>query len=744
MKLIIRDIRKFRTALGPVEQAQIVASTAVVVAMITIVMVRLLSGYKLGWFDFVSVTTVGIFGYLIVYFTLKYGRLLEEQTQELMALNSLGEAVNRAVEINLLLNAALVEVIRLLEVEYGWIYHAEGGRMVLKTEQGGSEQENDPIPTGALVDDQRFGWIRAPRIERIDQRAVRRGQQSWPYQFLQSWASVPIMVKNSLSGVMVLGSTNRKAFTSKQLGMMSAFANQIGVALENAGLFERVRRSEERYMDLFEHAPDMNHIVSRDGIIVSSNKTELDRLGYRREDLVGQSVLRLYKRDYHETARSLLEQMFEGRREFKELEEQMITVNGEVLDVSVNTSLIYDERGEPVFIRAAARDVTERKKLEAKILHAQRIDSIGNLAGGVAHDFNNILTSILGSTAIMKRKMKKGDPWYRFVDIIETAARRGSSLTRQLLTFARKSTIQFRPVMVNDVVEETLHLFERSTDKTIVVEKEFSPRISIINGDDGQLQQALLNLLINARDAMPEGGKIMVGTDVVEFTPIAQPSGNGERSGKYVVISVRDTGIGMDRETQQKIFEPFFTTKEQGKGTGLGLSVVYGVVNGHDGFITVESEPGQGSIFRLHFPLLKESDAARRPARRSALLKGSEQVLVIDDEEHVSEIIAAMLKDLGYKVTVVNSGADALEELKNHPKKYDAVVLDMNMPKMGGKETFIRLKEAHPDLRVLISTGYGDASIAARPLQEAIDGFLQKPYQLEELSKAMRHVLDKH
>jgi len=744
MKLVIRDIRKFRTALGPVEQAQIVASTAVVVAMVTIVMVRLLSGYKLGWFDFGSVTTVGIFGYLIVYFTLKYGRLLEEQKQELLALNTLGEAVNRAVEINLLLNAALVEVIRLLEVEYGWLYHAEGGRMVLKTVQPEAGGEDDPIPTGSPVDDERFGWVRAPRIERLDSRAIRRGQQIWPFRYLQSWASVPIMVKGSLSGVMVLGSGDRKAFTSKQLGMMAAFANQIGVALENAGLFERVRRSEERYMDLFENSPDMNHIVSREGIIVNSNKTELLRLGYRRDDLVGQSVLQLYSPSYRETARGLLGQMFNSKREFKELEEQMVSSTGEVLDVSVNTSLIYDELGQPAYVRAVARDVTERKKLEAKILHAQRIDSIGNLAGGVAHDFNNILTSILGSTAIMKRKMKKGDTWYRFVDIIEMAAKRGSSLTRQLLTFARKSTIQFRPVMVNDVVGETLHLFERSTDKTIVVEKELTPLFSIINGDDGQLQQALLNLLINARDAMPEGGKITVATDVVEFSNNSPSQAEGERSGKYVVISVRDTGIGMDPAIQQKIFEPFFTTKEQGKGTGLGLSVVYGVVNGHDGFITLDSEPGRGSTFRLHFPLLKESDAARRTAKRSALVRGNERILIIDDEEHVSEVIGAMLKDLGYKVTIVNSGAEALEELQDHKKTYDAVVLDMNMPKMGGKETFIRLKEKHPNLRVLVSTGYGDASIAAPPLRDAIDGFLQKPYQLEELSKAMRHVLDKN
>ncbi|MEP0822367.1 MAG: PAS domain S-box protein [Ignavibacterium sp.] len=735
---LFRNIRKFRATLGPVEQAQIVASTAVVVAMVTIVLVRVFTGYKLGWYDFVSVITVGIFGFLIVYFTLNYGRLLEEQKQEVIALNAIAEAVNRAVEIGYLLQNALQEVRNVLQVEFGWVYHVEERRLVLKASRGVAEENLAIIPPGASIDDPSLAWIRSARVVRHP--GTGKAAAEWTYGSIRAWASVPVMMKDTFSGLIIVASRDRLAFRDKQLDLMAAFANQIGVALENAALFERLRRSEERYMDLFEHSPDMYHIVNSNGIIVSCNQTEAERLGYRKDDLMGQPVFKLYPPDYHDEVRRQLEKVFERGEEVTGVEEQIMDSRGELIDVSVSTSIIYDEHRRPAFMRAVARDITEKKKLEAKILHAQRIDSIGNLAGGISHDFNNILTSILGSTAIMKRKMKKGDPWYRFVDIIETAARRGAALTRQLLTFARKGTVQFKPVIANEIVEETLNLFERSIDKTLTLKKDLDDELMVINGDDGQIQQAILNLLINARDAMPEGGEITVRTRREGFSS-GPPNVIGEqKTGEFVGITVKDEGVGMDRHTRQHIFEPFFTTKDQGKGTGLGLSVVYGVVNSHEGFITVNSEPGRGSEFTLFFPLMLESGAVRRRERQPRLSRGRESVLVVDDEEHVGEVIGGMLKNLGYRVSIARSGQEAISLLEAR-KRFDAVVLDMNMPEMGGRETFYRLKELNPDLRVVISTGYSNTTIDGTPLRDAIDGFLQKPYQLEELSKTMREVL---
>ncbi|MBE0557757.1 MAG: PAS domain S-box protein, partial [Proteobacteria bacterium] len=414
----MKQFRKIHVSLGPVEQAQIVASTAVVVAIATIIMVRVLSGDKLGLYDFGSIITFGIFGFLIVFFTLKYGQLLERQNQELIALNAMAEAVNRSVEIDFLLRNGLLEVKRLTGVELGWIYYVEGGKLALKAPRGHAAAAHVIIPTDTPADDQRYDWIHSPRIQRSPRRIFRRKIDSWPNSKIRSWASVPIMMKDTFCGVVLLASARRNAFDARQLQLLSGFANQIGVAMENTALFEKLRRSEERYMDLFENSPDMYHIVNREGVIVSCNKTEANQLGYRKDELVGHPLLTLYPESAHEDVRQMLRQIFELHQELRDVEQQMVTSSGERIDVSVNTSIIYDQDVQPAYVRTVARDITEKKKMEAKIIHAQLIDSIGNLAGGIAHDFNNVLTSILGSTAIMKRKMKKSDPWFRFAEII--------------------------------------------------------------------------------------------------------------------------------------------------------------------------------------------------------------------------------------------------------------------------------------------------------------------------------------
>ena len=735
-----RNFLKFRASLGPVEQAQIVISTAVVVTLVTIVVVRMTSGHTLELLLFGSVLTVGVFGFIIVFFTLRYGRLLEEQKQELLALNTFAESVNRAIGVQFLLHNALLEMKRLLEVEYGWIYGVENNQLALKAFRG-TEELNFPILDATLgIDHEKLKWVHAPRIVKKPIQSDSSKNASWAYGVIGSLASVPIMMKEQMSGLIVLASRNRESFSNKQIDLIMAFANQIGIAMENAMLFERLHKSEERYIDLFENSPDMSHIINRDGIIINCNQTEATRLGYRKDELVGKSILQLYPSEYQKEAQHILHDIFDRSREIKGLEEKFAAKNGELIDVSINASIILDEAGQPL-VRAVARDITEQKNFEAKIIHAQRIDSIGNLAGGIAHDFNNILTSILGSTSIMKRKMKHGDPWYRFADIIETAARRGASLTRQLLTFARKSNVHFRPIVVNDIIDETLRLFERSTDKTIFIEKKLTDEVSIIHGDDGQLQQAFLNLLINARDAMPDGGTITIKSTQKQFDEDKTVTPE-IRKGLYIAVSIADTGIGMDKKTQQHIFEPFFTTKDIGKGTGLGLSVVYGVVNSHNGFIAVQSEVSHGSEFTVHFPIIPTAEKFQPQERHSKLERGTERVLVIDDEQDVASIISGMLESLGYQVTHVDSGQKAINLFKKK-KRFDVVILDLNMPKMSGKETFTKLKKIDPDVLVIISTGYGDRVIDASLGKAGGDTFLQKPYQIEELSKIMRLTLNR-
>jgi len=734
------NLKKFRVSLGPVEQAQIVVSFVVVASLITIVVVRWTSGHTLEWLLFGSVVTVGAFGFIIVAVTLKYGRLFEEQKQELLALNSFTESMNRSVTIQFLLQNALQEVRRLLDIEYGWIFQTNGNMLLLSAQRGTEELDRSILESPIDLSDERFAWIYNPRIVKQNKPSKNKAAEPWAYGMIGSWASTPILVKDQFSGVMIAASKKPNVFSHKQVELMTAFANQLGIAMENAALFDRLVKSEERYADLFEHSPDMSHIVDRNGIIVNCNQTEAARLGYTKEGLIGQSLLKLYPKEEHESVTKMLHDVFEQLHEINNLEEKFVTADGTTIDVSIKASLIQDELGESALMRAVARDITEKKKMEAEIIHAQRIDSIGNLAGGIAHDFNNILTSILGSTAIMNRKLKHDSESYHFVEIIETAAKRGASLTRQLLTFARKSTTHFRPIIINDIIRETLHLFIRSTDQTISVKTDLAADMYIINGDDGQIQQAILNILINARDSMPDGGTITITTSKLALQKQALKEGE-RREGDYVAVSISDTGTGMNETTIQHIFEPFFTTKDQGKGTGIGLSVVYGVVNSHNGFITVNSRPGTGSEFILHFPLHPATGTFRQPVQSQKLLRGNESILVVDDEKDVARVISGMLEGLGYQASTVNSGRMAINLYKKD-KRFDAVILDLNMPRMSGQEVFFKLKEIDPQIRVIIATGYSNRIIDASPLRDQANALLQKPFQMEELSRTLRAVLD--
>ncbi len=734
-----KKFNKLRLSLGPVEQAQIAVSTAVVVSLVTIMAVRATTAQRIEWLLFGSVLTVGLFGFIIVTITLKYGRVLEEQKQELLALNKFAQAINRSVDIHSLLRNALEEILQLIDVEYGSIYRIEQKKLTKAAELKLDVSVTSPLGNDILISDPLFEQLQVTCVKHFPKD--KKAQKEREYNTIRAWATVPIYIKNEFTGIIVIASTTATELTKKQTDLITAFANQLGVAIDNANLFERLKRSEERYIDLFENSPDMTHIVNQEGIIVNCNETEAKMLGYPKEQIIGSPLFTLYPASYYEQVQKNLQRVFKEKEVLNGIEEKMMTREGALIDVSVNASLIADEDGNLTLMRAVARDITEKKKLEARIIHAQRIDSIGNLAGGIAHDFNNILTSILGSTAIMLRRLKRQKENYRLVEIIDTAAKRGASLTRQLLTFARKTTVHEKPILVSNIIKETLTLFERSIDKTIKIHTALSHQPLIIKGDDGQIQQALLNILINARDAMPNGGTITISTNIVRIKEKELTSPE-QKPGEFVAISVLDTGIGIPGDVLPRIFEPFFTTKEQGRGTGLGLSVVYGVVNSHGGFVSVHSIQNKGSEFILHFPLYKTIEVTETTHKVEKLPRGNEHILVVDDENEVLEVVSRMLGELGYVVTTVNSGYKALALLRKQ-QHFDAVLLDLNMPRMSGQTTYMKMKKIKPEQKVIIVTGYSNRVIDTGPLRDNVEAFLQKPFQMEELAHTLRQILDR-
>ncbi|MBW1681120.1 MAG: response regulator, partial [Deltaproteobacteria bacterium] len=378
-------------------------------------------------------------------------------------------------------------------------------------------------------------------------------------------------------------------------------------------------------------------------------------------------------------------------------------------------------------------------RLEAQLQHAQKMEAVGTLAGGIAHDFNNLLMGIQGYTSLMLLKIDSKHPHYQKLRNIEKYVQSGAELTKQLLGFARGGKYDVKPTEINELLRLTSRMFGR-TKKEIRIHEDYAPDLWAVEVDQGQIQQVLLNLLVNAWQAMPGGGDLYLKTRNVTLGATSA-SGFSVRPGAYVKISVQDTGIGMDENIRRRIFEPFFTTKEIGRGTGLGLASAYGIIQNHGGIIDVFSEEGTGSTFEIYLPATVKPVTAEESASQQ-ILEGPETVLLVDDEEMVIEVGSEILKELGYEVLVARSGREALEIYARNANRIDMVVLDMIMPDMGGGQTYDRLKELDPNVKVLLSSGYSEDGEAGEILKRGCNGFIQKPFDIKSLSEKLRGILD--
>ncbi|MBW2645876.1 MAG: response regulator, partial [Deltaproteobacteria bacterium] len=401
--------------------------------------------------------------------------------------------------------------------------------------------------------------------------------------------------------------------------------------------------------------------------------------------------------------------------------------------------LVCDKDGKPAEIIGYWVDITRQRQLEEELQRAQKLEAIGTLAGGIAHDFNNLLTTIQGTASLMLFDVDSKDPHYELLQMITKQVRRGAGLTAQLLGYASKGRYEVKPISLNRVVEETSDTFGR-THKEITIHQELTEDLSSIEADQSQIEQFLLNLYINASGAMPRGGTLTLKTMNVTHNDIKDIVHN-PRSGSYVLLTVTDTGTGMDKETQERIFEPFFTTKEMGRGTGLGLASAYGIIKGHRGYIHVGSEKGSGTTFSIYLPASdKKVVTAIKPAEH--VIEGSGTILLVDDEDPVLDIGVMMLEKVGYTVLEAKGGREAVEIYKANKDKIDLVILDMIMPDVGGGEAYDRMKEINPDVKVLLSSGYSIEGEATEILDRGCDGFIQKPFNIKELSGKIREFLD--
>ena len=501
-----------------------------------------------------------------------------------------------------------------------------------------------------------------------------------------------------------------------------------------------LRESEAKYRTLFEESINAVFISMPGGKVLDINPAGVKMFGYSsKEEALKADISRdtyLNPQDREAYIKALVERGF-----VEDYEVALKRKDGQRIDVLVTATIVCDEKGDPIAFRGMMRDITERKRLEQQLIQAQKMESIGTLAGGIAHDFNNLLGGILGFASLIKAKISERHPIFGYANTIETSATRAAELTSQLLAFARGGKYETKPVNLNKTVRETLEIINSTFDKSMEIETDLHAHLPTVEADAGQIQQILLNLCMNAYDAMDGGGKLTIETYIEDITDSDAEARFEVKPGQYVVLSVDDTGVGIGKDKLQKIFEPFFTTKKEGKGTGLGLAMVYGVVKNHGGFVNVYSELCVGSTFKVYLPSSEKPEWEEAPELETPM-GADELILVVDDEESIRLLAKEMLESCGYRVLLAENGFEAVEVYEKHRNKIEAVILDMVMPKMGGREAFLELKALNPQVKALLSTGYSQDGKAQAILDVGVKGFLQKPYRLDALLSKVRGVLD--
>ena len=516
---------------------------------------------------------------------------------------------------------------------------------------------------------------------------------------------------------------------------------------ERKKMDEALRESEEKYRTILESIEEGYFEVDLTGNFTFLNDALCKISGYTRDELLGMNNRQYTAPETAKKMYQIFNQVYRTGKLARVMDYEIITKDRSTKILEMSAYLIRGSEGEPIGFRGVVRDVTERKgaeeekkTLEAQLQYAQRMEALGTLAGGIAHNFNNLLMGIQGNNSLMLLGADSTHPHYENLKRIEKLVDSASKLTKQLLGYARKGRYEMKALSVNCVIEETSETFS-TTKKDITVHRELADNLHGVQADQGQIEQVLWNLYVNAADAMSAGGELFLKTGNVTSRDMKDKPYK-VKPGSYVLVMVRDTGTGMDRKTMERIFEPFFTTKGLAKGTGLGLASVYGMVKAHGGYIDVESKKGRGTTFNIYLPA-SEKQIPEKKVTQGKIEKGHETLLLVDDEEMILEVSREILETLGYTVIQAQGGKEAIDLYRAHKDNIDMVILDMIMPDMGGGETYDQLKAINPELKALLSSGYSIDGQAKEILERGCDRFIQKPFNMKELSGKIREVLDK-
>lgn len=510
---------------------------------------------------------------------------------------------------------------------------------------------------------------------------------------------------------------------------------------------EALIESETQYRNILGSIEEGYFEVDLRGNFTFFNDRVCQITGYEHDALMGMNNRQYTSPETAHKMYQIFNQVYRTGEPAKVTKYEIIRKDGTKKILEVSASLMRAADDQPIGFRGIMRDVTlriqtekEKKRLESQVQHAQKMEAIGTLAGGIAHDFNNLLMGFQGNISLMKMDMAEDHPHHEFMNNMESYVKRGSELTRQILGFARGGKYQVKTTNLNALINKNADMFSRAR-KEIKIHKKFQEDLYTVEVDRGQIEQVLLNLFVNAWQAMPGGGNLYVETENINLQSHDYDKPYAIESGRYVRITISDTGIGMDKDTQERIFEPFFTTKAFGRGTGLGLASAYGIIKNHNGIINVYSEKGHGTTFKIYLPASDKLVIAEK-LKPEAAQGGSETILLVDDEEMVADIGKDLLEKLGYTVLVAAGGTEAIKLFRRHRDQVDLVILDMIMPDMSGGETFSRLRAIKPNAKILLSSGYSLDDRASAIMKQGCNGFIQKPFNLKKISHKIREILD--
>jgi PAS domain S-box-containing protein len=497
-------------------------------------------------------------------------------------------------------------------------------------------------------------------------------------------------------------------------------------------LEEIVSERTKELRSLFENANEGIIILDREGNIIETNKKACEIHGFEENELTGANIINLKPKEWHETARARLEEVLKGIPLIFETENYRKDGSKVLLEVSATRIDLTDK----TYVQSFLRDVTEKKKMQDQLLHSQKMESVGVLAGGVAHNFNNILTTILSYACSISDSGRIDRESRQKLQIIENATRKAGTIVSNLMNFAKGSGKEGTIFDLNNVIMDTLKMFDGVIRRNVILKNDLEEYLPFIGGDPDKIEQVLMNLLVNAKDALPNGGTITVKTSSISVKKAASSEPSVVKPGEYVVLSVGDTGCGIDKEIIEKIFDPFFTTKKKGKGSGLGLASVYGIVREHNGYIDVSSNIGEGTFFTIYFPVIKQPHLEIN--REEVPVDGTEHILLIDDDIDVLDVTKKILKEHGYHVTALYNSLNAIEIFKKHSEKIQLVVTDMAMPLVEGDEFIKIAKSIKPETKIIAISAYLQTPENLRP----VDAFIQKPFENVHLLSTVRQVLD--